>query len=265
MRAVPDPERLIESTEAPESLRAALCSARADTANARELRALAASLAPQLGPGGGGGGAGVGSAGAKAGASSLKWMLLSGVVVGGVALVVALRPNAPVAPADPPLASAPAVALKPPATPSSAVQEPAGSAAISAPIQGGRSADALAAPTPALASAPGNVVHGPRPPSKPAADADAAADRKPSEVSLLDAARKALQSNPRQALALTDKHRALYPKGMLAQEREVIAIEALRRMGATDAADQRNRAFDAQYPTTIHGRELQTESGGEQK
>ncbi len=261
MTAVPGPERLIESTEAPESLRAALCSARADTANARELRALAASLAPQLGPGGGGGGAGVGSAGAKAGAGSLKWMLLSGVVVGGVALVVALRPNAPVAPADPPLVSAPAVALEPPATPSSTVQEPAGSALV----HGGRSADAPAAPTPTLASRPGKVVHGPRPPSKSAAELDAAADGKPSEASLLDAARKALQSNPRQALALTDKHRALYPKGMLVQEREVIAIEALRRMGATDAADQRNRAFDAQYPTTIHGREVQTESGGEQK
>jgi hypothetical protein len=260
MRAVPDPDRLVESTEAPESLRAALCSARADTANARELRALAASLAPQLGSGGGGG-ASAGSAGAKAGSGSLKWMILSGVVVGGVALVVASRPNAPVAPADSPSVSAPAVALEPPATQASAVQGPAGSAEP----QGGPPADASTAQPPAGASAPGRVVREPRPLSKPAVQPDAVADRKPSEASLLDAARKALQSNPKQALALTDEHRALYPNGMLVQEREVIAIEALRRMGATDAADQRNRAFGAAYPTTIHGREVQTESGGEKK
>lgn len=72
------------------------------------------------------------------------------------------------------------------------------------------------------------------------------------ETALLEKARAALQSRPGEALELTRRHRARFPKGLLAQEREVIAIEALERLGRKDAADARAAEFERRYRGSVH-------------
>lgn len=74
----------------------------------------------------------------------------------------------------------------------------------------------------------------------------------PSEAALIEQARSALPKNPARALALTETHGRLYPKGILTQEREVIAIEALARLGKARAAEQRGSSFRNQQPHSIH-------------
>jgi hypothetical protein len=76
----------------------------------------------------------------------------------------------------------------------------------------------------------------------------------PSEPVLLEQARKALASAPAAALALTNEHAARFPHGALAQEREVIAIEALRRLHRSAEAESRSAAFAKAYPGSAHRR-----------
>ena len=73
-----------------------------------------------------------------------------------------------------------------------------------------------------------------------------------SEATLLDTARAALNADPRRALALTQEHARRFPHGALVQEREVIAIEAMSRLGQTDAARRRAGEFERQFPGSAH-------------
>ena len=79
-----------------------------------------------------------------------------------------------------------------------------------------------------------------------------------SELSLLKRAREATQSNPAQALALSSEHAKLYPGGALEQEREVIAIDALLRLGRRTEAAKRAGQFQERYPGSAHARRLST-------
>jgi hypothetical protein len=72
------------------------------------------------------------------------------------------------------------------------------------------------------------------------------------EVALLDAARSALATDPRRALTLTQEHARRFPHGALSQEREVIAIDALSKLGQTDAAKARGSDFERRYPGSAH-------------
>lgn len=72
------------------------------------------------------------------------------------------------------------------------------------------------------------------------------------EVSLLDSARAKLRTDPKRALELTREHARRFPNGALVQEREVIAIEALRRLGQGDAAKKRGEDFNQHYPDSAH-------------
>ncbi|HEY5962180.1 MAG TPA: hypothetical protein VIV60_36740 [Polyangiaceae bacterium] len=74
----------------------------------------------------------------------------------------------------------------------------------------------------------------------------------PSEAALIDQAHRELANSPSTALALTETHRKLYPKGILIQEREVIAIEALSRLGKTRTAEKRAGEFRTEQPHSIH-------------
>ena len=82
----------------------------------------------------------------------------------------------------------------------------------------------------------------------------------PSEAELLENARRKLSSDPSGALELVQQHRARFRGGVLAQEREVIAIEALRRLGRTAEADARAEAFDRAFPNSAHRRKIDTGS-----
>jgi TolA-binding protein len=91
-----------------------------------------------------------------------------------------------------------------------------------------------------------------RPPEEPPAPPPAPAR----EADLLLSARMALRTNPSGALDLLDQHVARFPNGMLTPEREVLAIEALRKLGRRADADQRLQRFRAQYPDSPHLRAL---------
>jgi hypothetical protein len=89
-----------------------------------------------------------------------------------------------------------------------------------------------------------------------ASDRDERPSQDPAQIreehQLLRSARAALADNPRRAYGLTQEHKRRFPSGMLAQEREVIAIEALSRMGRSDAASSRADQFSDEYPDSPH-------------
>jgi hypothetical protein len=80
----------------------------------------------------------------------------------------------------------------------------------------------------------------------------AAADEGPSEAALLLSAKGALATNPERALALTQEHKRRFPNGKLAQEREVIAIQALQKLGRTGDAKAESDRFKEEHPGSIH-------------
>jgi hypothetical protein len=70
------------------------------------------------------------------------------------------------------------------------------------------------------------------------------------EYRLLRSARQALIENPALALHLTDVHARRFERGMLVQEREAIAVEALVRLGREGQARVRAHGFLAAYPSS---------------
>jgi hypothetical protein len=119
-----------------------------------------------------------------------------------------------------------------------------------------------ATPANVQATSPGHVEPiaaatpvAPRPASAPQ---DAGAEVRPkSEVELLFEARAMRGSQPRDALRLLDDHAKRFGDGMLAPEREVMAIEILRSLGQTADADARLARFRARYPKSLHLRRLE--------
>jgi hypothetical protein len=225
-----DPPPLADaSSEAPESLRSLLRSAKADVPTAADLARLEAKLGPLL--------SGSGAPSTAPGLSGLgkaSIAVLGGLVIAGglyltsrpaarapVPVPAAERQQAPVAPEGAAPAPAPPHEVAPSATeePAPAATEPS----VPPPQAGG----GAARPTPVP------------------------------EDQLLERARRALGPDPNRALALTREHARSYPNGVLAQEREVIAIEALKRLGRTGEADARRGTFEQRYPQSAHRRNLE--------
>jgi hypothetical protein len=76
----------------------------------------------------------------------------------------------------------------------------------------------------------------------------------PPEATLLSRAHNELLSgSPERALATTAEHARAYPRGALAQERDVIAIEALVKLGRRDEARRRAASFRQTFPGSSHG------------
>jgi hypothetical protein len=73
------------------------------------------------------------------------------------------------------------------------------------------------------------------------------------EFSLLEQAQRALRTDPQRALGLADADEKRFPSGALAQERDVIAIEALVQLGRADEASARARRFFRAFPGSAHG------------
>lgn len=245
-----DPKRLSElGSEAPDGLRNLLHVGRDDLPNKAQMDGLELRLASLLGPIAAGapapvptppsapapGAAGAGSAAPAAG-GAIKALAIGAVVVAvaGVAWLSTSGRRAEEAPksaapveapaAPPPLTSAPANGPEtPPASPQSARVE-----ATQAP------------------HAASETAHRP----------GAAKEESVSEAALLAQAQAALGKNPRRALALTREHKRRFPDGALAQEREVIAIEALKRVGDDESAQRRATEFSERYPDSAHRRRV---------
>ena len=76
---------------------------------------------------------------------------------------------------------------------------------------------------------------------------------------MLARAQAALATQPQTALGLTREHQRRFPRGTLAEEREVIAIEALKRLGRTRAASARAAEFERRYHGSVHQPRLERE------
>ena len=72
------------------------------------------------------------------------------------------------------------------------------------------------------------------------------------EAEMLQRARRLAAEQPAQALRLLDEHRRRFARGMLAPEREVLAIEILRAQSRTTEARARIAAFRASYPSSVY-------------
>lgn len=68
------------------------------------------------------------------------------------------------------------------------------------------------------------------------------------EIRLIAAATAALDGDPRRALALTEQARRRYPRGVLAEERDALAVFASARLGRREDAGRRARAFLLRHP-----------------
>jgi hypothetical protein len=76
------------------------------------------------------------------------------------------------------------------------------------------------------------------------------------ELELLRRAKASAVSEPERALALLDEHERRFARGALAQEREVIAVEALLSRGDRARAEQRAAKFLAHHPGSAHARRI---------
>ena len=113
------------------------------------------------------------------------------------------------------------------------------------------------APAPRTSTAPAPRVPRAKATEAPAAApaGDAAMDE---ELALLESAYEALRKGDAAgALVEAERHAARFPSGALAQEREVLAIDALVRLGRRAEAETRAAGFRARYPTSTHGVRIQ--------
>lgn len=244
-----DPVRLREGGSA--FLKKALESARRDVPDDDRASRLEARILPLLvppptpptpptpDPGTAGGGAGLAKGGAVA-AAGLKGLSLVKAAVAGIA-AVALVGGASVAYLD----RAPNAA---PAPPSSGVL---GTSTPEPSMAPGLVPLASSAP---LAPASSPTVERPRGPVAPAEPKD---DDPAAEMALLHSAQDSLRTSPSSALAKTAEHARRYPHSALAQEREVIAVEALVHLGRKEEARARVARFEKSYPGSTHARRLE--------
>lgn len=79
---------------------------------------------------------------------------------------------------------------------------------------------------------------------------------RPTEVALLRDARLALGGNPAEALALAEQHRVQFPRGAMVQERELIAISALARLGRHAAVLARAAQFERDFPNSPYRKQV---------
>jgi outer membrane protein assembly factor BamD (BamD/ComL family) len=79
------------------------------------------------------------------------------------------------------------------------------------------------------------------------------------ELALLERSRAALRSDARAALSLAEQHARAYPSGRFAQEREVLAIQALLKQARDAEAVARAQRFIGEHagsPYALRLREM---------
>ncbi len=122
---------------------------------------------------------------------------------------------------------------------------------------------ALRAPVPAPAQEPSaRELAAPGLPTRHAVRANAMRvqpARAPSperELALLQRAQAALDHSPATVLVLTAEHERDHPKGIFTQEREILAIEALLKLGRRQAAHARAEQFVQRFAGSPHTRRV---------
>jgi hypothetical protein len=226
-----DPPRLSQGagSDAERRLATLVSASQSDVGSPAQVAALEARLLPIIGsPVPAAKVAAAGKAATLGGAAGVK-LAAAGAVVAAVASAVYFgthgSPATQVTPTTTAQQGAPAVRTEEPVAPV-APPEPAPAESVPAPEVVG-SSPVAPAPT---------VSH----------------ERAPSESDLVGQAQAALSGNPARALSLCEQHRRLYPRGVLVQEREVLAIEALQRLGRRSQAVARGERFLKAFPGSAH-------------
>jgi hypothetical protein len=194
-------------------------------------------------------GSGAAAAGAGAGAAGVKLVIAGLAAAGAVAVATVGIGGHGGAPAPRP-APAPVVQKAKPRAP-----EPAEESFFA------KDPTLPAPPEPAEPAAPAHRRHVARPPAAPAerqppeAALDAAS-RLREEAALVQRAERLLTSDPAGALRLTEERKRRFPGGALDQEAEVVAIDALLRLGRRPEATTRAHAFEAAHAGSLHARRI---------
>ncbi len=250
MKPQQDPPRLLDpGSDAPAWLRASMEAGARDLASPPRLARIAARLplGPMPAP----------PAPPAPGAGSAIPSVLQGAAVGaalGLAVVGAGWLASPRAPASPA-----AVLPVPHAIVSTRVPEPPPLAPLSsaAPRRAVPTERAERRPGGTASPAPSAELEPAPPDPRPSTTTEPEPPAAEPENVLLARAQDALAGSPAQALALTDLHLARFPGGRLTQEREILAVDALLRMGRGADARARATRFVTSFPTSPGRRRLQ--------
>lgn len=239
-----DPPRLLDTEEGSERLRDLVRECRDDVATPGEIKRLESRLVPLiwLPPTAAGPGA---TAGSGSGAASTTAATTSGVAIktgAAIAIAVGLAGGGlwlSKSTSQSAGGTAPTAEQRQNA-PTAVEQSPASEAPAAAPSEPDEQAPPKAAPTTSL---PGRSPAAERQPSEATGE---------SESDLLGRAQAALRADPNRALSLAAEHRRKFPNGVLAQEREVLSIEALERLGRHKEAVSRAEGFLRSFPGSAH-------------
>lgn len=227
-----EPERWLTSTDAPGPMRDMLLEAQKVGPSTLERAALAGKL-------------GVATSGLAI-VPALKGLAFATLVAGGV--WVAATGGAPLEPAAPRLA--PSVVQQAPV----AQQVPvAKSEPVTSEAEPNAERQIKREQNPSEGAPP--TVVPPESSSKEARVAPAPARsemKKPSETSLIAGARNSLEASPDAALRLLSQHAKIYPSGILAEEREVLRIRALKSLGRAKDAQLQQQKFRKEHPESAH-------------
>lgn len=79
----------------------------------------------------------------------------------------------------------------------------------------------------------------------------------PTEAAIIASAMRSLRSDPAAALAQTELHARHHPSGAMSEDREVIAIDALVRLGRRADADARATRFREAHPGSPSNRRIE--------
>ena len=113
--------------------------------------------------------------------------------------------------------------------------------------------------TSASAVARAAIPTSPKQAARPEPTSERAPSREvPSELEIIQTA---LRTDPERALAATHEHERIYPSGELLQEREVLAVEALSRLGRKEEALRRARSLVQRFARTPYASRLETAVG----
>jgi hypothetical protein len=258
-----DPPRLLDSLSGSDPVKIALDAARGDGPSADQLTRLAGKLPLGLPTGGGGGGGKLVIKGAIHGASvsapiATGAPILSGALLGavlGIAVVGGAWVASPRAPED---ASPSAVTSASSTALPSPISRPAVTAEVTSRPEN-RATETPKAPQSALPNAPQPppTAESANTPVESAPSIASPPVENESEAAMLRRAQDALGASPSKALEITSQHMARFPSGNLAQEREVLAIQALLALGRAGEARARAAQFATRYPGSAHLRRIE--------
>jgi hypothetical protein len=268
-----DPKRLLEGGGSSGELRSLLEAGRSEMPDNTRLAMLAvkmgivgglggAGAAGAAGAGGAGGG-GAGTAGAVGGgkavatAATAAKVGMAVKVIGAIAVASAAGAGAVVvANRQVETATRPAGMVAGPSANASANANANANASASAnananaDVESGGDADAGGVVTPPVTTRTARTAAN-------TASAEAKDEGPEAEVKLVQRAQDALRgSRPAEALALCNDHAKRFPNGMVTQECEVIAVEALVKTGRKDEARKRADRFKARFPGSASIRRL---------